>query len=133
MAFLVHLKGRDLSPRCPVGAAATGPILLNLQLLRKARENSATCFRHDHNVFQTRPADAGVVQAGFDCHHLAVFQNNLLQTGMFVDFETKPMARAVEKSDAPAVAHFSWKSTGSEQFLNSFVDRHAINTGFDFL
>ena len=78
---------------------------LNLQLLRKTRENSTTGFRDDYHIFLTRPADARVIQTRFDCEHLPILENNFLQARMFVDFQTEPMASTVEKSDAPAVAH----------------------------
>ena len=46
---------------------------LNLQLLRKTREDSATRFRDDYHVFLTRTADAGVIQTRFDGEHLPIF------------------------------------------------------------
>src|SRR5262245_14198953 len=114
-------------------SAPTLPIRLNLQLLRKTREDPATCFRDDHHVFLTRTAYAGVIQTRFDCEHLPILQDNFLQARMFVNFQTQPMASAVEKSNAPAVAHFGRETATGEEFLNGFVNRHAVDAGFDSL
>src|SRR5262245_21922392 len=111
--------------------APTVPIHLNLQLLRKTRENSTTCFRDDYHIFLTRPTHARVIQTRFDCEHLAILENNLLQARMFVNFQTEPMASTVEKSDAPAVTHCGREPATVEEFLNGFVNRHAVNAGFD--
>jgi len=54
------------------------PIRLNLQLLRKTGKNPATCFCDDYYVFETRTADARVIQTRFDGDHLAVLQDNFL-------------------------------------------------------
>src|SRR4029453_17994285 len=88
----------------------------NLQLLRKTREDSATCLRDDDHVFLTRTAHAGIVQPRFDCEHLPIFQDNFLQARMFVDFQTEPVPGAVEKSDTTAVAHFGGETATGEEF-----------------
>src|SRR5262245_55873885 len=117
-----------MSGRC---GAPTGPIHLNLQLLRKTRENSTTCFRDDYHDFLTRPTHARVIQTRFDCEHLPIFEDDLLQARIFVDFQTEPVASTMEKSDAPAVPHFGRETATGEQFLDRFVNRHAVNTGLD--
>src|ERR1043166_306286 len=103
----------------------------NLQLLRKARQYPATCLRHDNYVFLTRAAHTRVIQTGFDGEHLPILQNDFLQARMFVDFQTESVASTVEKSDAPTVTHFGRETATGEEFLNSFMNRHAINAGFD--
>src|SRR5689334_21449775 len=114
-------------------AQTATPWSLNLQLLRKTRENSATCLRDNHHVFQTCAAYAGIVQAGLDCEHLSFLQDSFLQALMFMDFQTEPMASTVEKSDPPAVAHSGREPATVEGFLNGVVNRHSVNAGFDSL
>src|SRR5882724_7453273 len=102
-------------------------------MLREARENSATCLRDDDHVFLTRSAHAGIVQTRFDCEHLPILQDNFLQARMFVDFQTEPVPSTVEKSDTPAFAHSGPETATGEEFLNGFVNCHAVNAGFDSL
>jgi hypothetical protein len=114
-------------------SSVTLPIRLNLQLLRKTREDSATGFRDDYHVFLTRTAHAGVIQTRFNCEHLPILQNNFLQARMFVDFQTQPMAGTVEKSNAPALTNSGCETATGKEFLNGFVNRHAVDAGFDSL
>src|SRR5262245_16758423 len=104
-----------------------------LQLLRKAREDPATFFRDDYHVFQAHPPHAGLIQTWFDSEYLSILQDHLLQTGMFVNFQAQSVASTMEKSNAPTIAHSSWKTAAGKEFLNGFVDRHAINAGLDLL
>jgi hypothetical protein len=39
----------------------------------------------------------------------------------------------MEKSDATAVSHPGCETATGEEFLNGFVNRHAVNAGFDSL
>src|SRR5215471_12638416 len=112
-------------------SAPTLPMYLDLQLLRKTREDSATCFHDDHHVFLARAAYARVVQTWFDCEHLPIFEDDFLQARILVDFQTQPVASTMEKSDAPAVPHFGRETATRKQFLDRFVNRHAVNTGSD--
>ena len=131
MALRVHLEGRRIALRCPAGAARRP--YLNLQLLREPREDFTPCLCDDNHVFLARAAYTRVVQTWFDCEHLPVLQNDFLQARMFVDFKTETMASTVEKSDAPAFAHFGRETATGEEFLNGFVNRHAVNAGLDSL
>src|SRR5215216_2083659 len=97
------------------------------------RENSATGLRDNYYVFLTRAAHAGVIQTRFDCEHLPILQNNFLQPRMFVDLQPEAVPSTVEKSDAAAVADFGREPPAGEEFLNRFVDRHAINASLDSL
>ena len=97
------------------------------------REDSATCLRDDHYVFLTRAAHAGVIQTRFDCEHLPILQDNFLEARMFVDFQTEPVPSTVEKSDATAFAHSGRETATGEEFLNGFVNRHAVNASLDLL
>jgi len=45
----------------------------NLQLLRKPRQNFATCFGDQNHVFQPYAAQSRIVQAGLNGHHLPIF------------------------------------------------------------
>ena len=105
----------------------------NLQLFGKVGQNFAAGFRNHHYVFLTRTAHARIVQAWFDCEHLTIFQNDLLQARMLVDFQAKSVACAVKKSDAAPITHLRWKTATGEEFLDRFVNSHAINTGLDSL
>src|SRR6476620_10128488 len=104
---------------------------LEFQLLRKARKNSATCLRDDYHVFQTRAAHAGVIQTRFDCEHLPILQDNFLQARMLVDFQTEPVPSTVEKSDTTAFAHSGHETATDEEFLNGFMNCHAVTAGLD--
>ena len=46
---------------------------LNLQLLWKPRENSATRLSDQDHIFQPRSPESGVVQAGLNGQHLSIF------------------------------------------------------------
>src|SRR5439155_5828396 len=105
----------------------------NLQLLWESREYSATCLRDNYHVFLTRAAHTGIVQTRFDCEHVPVLEYNFLQPRLFVDFKTEPLASCMEKSDAPALAHCGRETATAKEFLNGFVNRHAINAGLDSL
>src|SRR5215510_7377970 len=50
---------------------------------------------------------------------------------MLVDFQSKSVAGAMEKSDAASFPHFRGKSATGEEFLDRFVNRHSVNAGFD--
>src|ERR1044071_8469219 len=52
---------------------------------------------------------------------------------MFMNFQTESMAGTVEKSNAPAIAHFGLEPATGKKFLNRFVNRHSVNAGFNFL
>ena len=105
----------------------------NLQLLWELREDSATYLRDDYHVFLTRTSHTGIVQTRFDCEHLPVLEYNFLQPRMLVDLQTKPVASTMEKSDAPALAHSGRETATAKEFLNGFVNRHAVNAGLDSL
>ena len=141
MALRVHLEGGSASPKTidrwarqfHDNASRTTRSNLDLQLLRKTRENSAPCFRDNHHVFQTRAAHAGIVQTRFDSEHLPILQDNFLQARMLMDFQAEAVAGSVEKSDAPAVAHSGRETATGEEFLDGLVNRHAVNAGLDSL
>jgi len=63
--------------------------------------------------------------------NLPILQDNFLQARMFVDFQTEPVPSTVEKSDATAFAHSGRETATGEEFLNSFVNCHAVNAGLD--
>ena len=136
MAFLVHLEDGSASAKTiqTFGEALhDNAFQLDLQLLGETREDSATCFRDDHHVFLTRAAHAGIVQTRFHREHLPILKDNFLQARMFVDFQTEPVPSTVEESDTPAIAHSGRETATGEEFLNGFVNRHAVNAGFDSL
>src|SRR5437762_9238398 len=122
MALRVHFESSDSALRCPRRSVPIHPS--NLQLFGKAGQNFAAGFRNRHYVFLTRAAHAGIVQAWFDCEHLTIFQNDLLQTRMLVYFQAKPMAGAVEKSDATPIAHLRRETATGEKLLDRFVNNH---------
>ena len=73
----------------------------------------------------------GIIKTWLNCDNLPLFQNHLLQTRIIMDFQSEPVAGAVEKTDVLAFAHLSWKSAPLEKGLDRLVDRHSINPGFD--
>src|SRR5215471_15152840 len=103
----------------------------NLELFGKVGQNFATGFPNHHYVFLTRTAYTGIVQAWFDCENLPIFQNDLLQARMLVDFQAESVASAVEKSDATPVAHLRWETATGEKPLDRFVNSHAIDASLD--
>jgi len=105
----------------------------NLQLFWESRQDSATFLCDDNHVFLARAAHTRVVKTWFDCEHLPILQNDFLKARMFVDFQTEPVASTVEKSNAPTIPHFGRETATRKQFLNRFVNRHAVNAGFNFL
>src|SRR5262245_2950309 len=79
MALRVHFEARDFALRCPVGSACRSyPRLSNLQLLRKAREDSTTCLCDDYDILLAHAAHAGIVQTRFDGENVAIFEHNFL-------------------------------------------------------
>ena len=59
--------------------------------------------------------------------------NHVVQPRMFMDFQTEPVPSAVEKADTSAFPDSGREIATGEEFLNSFVDRHAVNAGLNFL
>ncbi len=106
---------------------------LDFQLLRKTRQNPAACFCDQNDVFHAHSTESGIIKPRLNREHLPIFQNNLLQTWMLVDFQPESVSGSVEKSDPAPVAHLSWKTTTAEEFLDGFVNRHSVNAGFDSL
>src|SRR5215472_4740506 len=122
MVLHVHSpRGPTASQPPPTDRRSPRPPLLeirsNLQLLRKTREDSTTCLCDDYHIFLTRAANAGIVKTRLDREHLAIFQNHLLQTRMFVDFQAESVAGAMEKSDPATLAHFCRETATGEEFL----------------
>ena len=79
MPLRVHFQGRDIMLCCPVSAARrSNPRSSNLQLLRKAGEDSTTSLCDDYHIFLARAAHAWIVKTWLDGENLAIFQHNFL-------------------------------------------------------
>src|SRR5574339_185350 len=79
----VHFQGRGhRAAMCRRGdrSAPTLPNRSNLQLLWKTREDSTTSLCDYYDIFLAHAPNARVVKTRLDREHLAIFENNLLQT-----------------------------------------------------
>src|SRR3981081_3920584 len=104
----------------------------DFQLFRKSRQLPAGVFRHDHDIFLTGSADAGVIKARFDRQDLSIFQRYFLQTRVLVNFEPESVTSAMKEADLPAVAHFRAITAFREEILDRFVNSSAIDPGLNF-
>src|SRR6266699_78862 len=106
---------------------------LNFQLLWKTRKHPATAFCNHHHNLMSYSAESQIIQSGLNRQHLSGFQRDLLQTRMLVHLESEPMACPMEESNSPPFAHLRRKTALCEEFLNSLVNRHSIDSRLDFL
>ena len=88
---------------------------------------------HRCHIFDPHPADLRIIQPGLDRNNLALFENCLLEPGMFMNIQSKPMASAVEEANLPAFAHFGRESAGGEQSLDLVMNSEAISSRLHFL
>ena len=103
----------------------------NFQLLWKPRENSATSFRNHHHVFLTRSGQAWIRETRLDGKHLAIFENNFLQTRMLVDFQAEAVTGSMKKSHPAPVTYFGRETATSEELLDGFMNCHAVNASLN--
>jgi hypothetical protein len=78
----VHLQqGAAASQPRKHSGSARPPLLeirSNFQLFRKPRQNSATRFRNQNNIFQAHSTESGIIKPRLDREHLAIFQRHFL-------------------------------------------------------
>src|SRR5437763_14941052 len=77
----------------------------DLQLLREPGDHFGACPRDHNHVFDPNTAKAGIIKTRFYRHHFASIENHLLQSRIFMDLQSEPVAGPVEEPNPATFAH----------------------------